>query len=103
MKWLTLDYIHAHSRINFECEDSLLELYGDAAEETIADYLNRGDTVDDCVASLTAQYGRIPVKIYYVGLLLVEASYTYRTPVSPTNMSIVPYNFDFYIKPYMKL
>ena len=35
MKWLTLDWIKQHSRIDFDCEDDLLELYGEAAEEAV--------------------------------------------------------------------
>ena len=31
MKWLTIEYIKQHSRIDYDCEDELLELYGEAA------------------------------------------------------------------------
>lgn len=103
MKFLTLDYIKQHSRIDFDCEDELLELYGDAAEETLAGLLNRGKTVDEMVESLTEEYGDIPASCYIAGLLLVEQSYNHRGPVSPTNMSIVPYGFDIIVKPLMKL
>ena len=40
MKWLT-DWIKKHSRIDFDCEDELLELYGNAAENGILRLLNR--------------------------------------------------------------
>ena len=35
MKYLTTDYIRQHSRIDFDCEDDVLELYGEDAEETV--------------------------------------------------------------------
>ena len=103
MKYLSLDFIKQHSRIDFDNDDGLLELYGDSAEETIATFLNRGTTVDECVASLTEQYGRIPANIFLAAQMLVDVSYQYRSPINPTNMSHVPYTFDMLIKPYMKL
>ena len=103
MKFLTLDYIKQHSRIDFDCEDELLELYGDSAEETLAGLLNRGKTVDEMVESLTEEYGDIPARCYHAALILTEQAYNHRGPVSPTNMSIVPYGFDYLVKPLMKL
>ena len=41
MKWLSIEFIKKHSRIDFDCEDDLLELYGDSAEETIMDITRR--------------------------------------------------------------
>ena len=32
MKYLSLEYIKQHSRIDYDCEDDLLEMYGDSAE-----------------------------------------------------------------------
>lgn len=103
MKILSLDFIKQHSRIDYDCEDDLLELYGDSAEETLAQYLNRGKTVDEMVADLKEVYGYIPAPLYHAALMLVDISYQYRSPVSPTNVSVVPYTFDILVKPYMKL
>lgn len=103
MKWLTIDYIKQHSRIEYDCEDSLLELYGEAAEESVADYLNRGKTVDDCAASLIEEYGKIPARIIQASLMLVDTSYQYRSPVSPTQMYQVHYSFDYLVKPFIWL
>ena len=97
MKFLTLDYIKQHSRIDFDCEDELLELYGEAAEDTVMNYLNR------TLADLVAQYGVIPAPVQQAALMLVDISYQYRSPVTTVNVSIVPYTFDMLIKPYMKL
>lgn len=97
MKWLTLDYIKKHSRIDTDCEDSLLELYAEAAEDTILSICQR--TSED----LMQVYGHIPAPIQQASLMLVDVSHEHRSPVSVTNMSMVPYTFDILIKPYICL
>lgn len=103
MTILTLEYIRAHSRIDTNAEDSLLTLYGNAAEETIASYLNRGKTVNEMVSSLTEEYGAVPSAIMQAALMLVDVSYQYRAPVGPANAYVIPYTFDILVKPYMIL
>lgn len=97
MKWLTIDYIKQHSRIDFDCEDELLELYGAAAEDSVLNLCSctYGDLIDT--------YGEVPEALYQASLMLVDVSYTHRSPVSPQNMSIVPYSFELLVKPYVKL
>ena len=97
MKWLTLEWIKKHSRIDFDCEDDLLELYGDDAEQTILNLIRR--SFDDLIET----YGEIPKPLYVAALLLVETSYTQRAPVTQQNLYTVPYAFDMKVKPYMKL
>ena len=97
MKWLTIDYIKQHSRLDFSDEDSVLDLYGSAAEETVLNYLNR------TYQELLEQYGEVPAPIRQATLLLVDHSYTQRSPASAQNMSIVPYSFDILVKPFMRL
>ena len=101
MKLLTVEYIKEHSRIDFDCEDALLELYGDSAEETVASVLNRGKTVDAMITSLEEEYGQVPSAIIHAALMLVDVAYQQRSPVSPGNLSVVPYTFDMIVKPYM--
>ena len=99
MKWLTLNQIKAQLRIesDFTAEDTLLESYGEAAEETLLNYLNRPyQDIIEC-------YGRMPVTLIQASLMLVDTSYQYRSPVSAQSMSLVPYTFDLLIKPYMRL
>ena len=98
MKWLKIDYIKQHSRIDFDCEDGLLELYGESAEETVLNVINR--TYDELVEQ---GGGEVPAPIVQASLMLVDLSYKYRSPISPENLSMVPYTFDLLIKPYMKL
>ena len=99
MKWLQLEQIKAQLRIepDFTDEDELLEMYGESAEETLLQYLNR--TYEDIIEV----YGKIPAPLRHATLLLVDTSYQYRSPVSSQNMSIVPYTFDILVKPYMRL
>ena len=101
MKWLTIDYIKQHSRIDFDCEDSLLELYGESAVETVL-YITRR-TYEEIAEKWGTEKKPIPAKIIHASLLLVELSYMQRSPVTQQNLYTVPYAFDMLIKPYMKL
>ena len=103
MEYLTLEYIKQHSRIDFDCEDDLLELYGSSAEETMAQVLNRGKDATEMVASLTEDFGKVPDPIMHATLELVDASYQHRSPADAQQMYYVLYGFDFKVKPYMKL
>ena len=97
MKWLSLSLIKQHSRIEYECEDSLLTIYGEAAEETVLNIVNRS------YEELKGDGDTVPAPIIQASLMLVDHSYQQRSPVSSLNMSSVPYTFDTLIKPYMKL
>lgn len=97
MKYLTIDYIKAHSRIDCDCEDELLDLYGTAAEDTVLNYI--GCTLDE----LKGTYGDVPAPIIQATMMLAESSYVNRSPSSAQNLSVVPYGFDFLLKPYMIL
>ena len=97
MKWLTLDTIKQHLRIDHDCEDGLLATYGESCEEVVLNICNR--TYDDFIE----KYGEIPAPVYQATLILVDVSYQYRSPDSPTVLSQVPYTFDILIKPYMIL
>lgn len=103
MEYLTLEYIKKHSRIDFDCEDDLLELYGDSAENAMAQVLNRGKDATEMVASLTEDFGKVPDPIKHATLELVDASYLHRSPADAQQMYYVLYGFDFKVKPYMKL
>lgn len=99
MNWLTLDKIKAQCRIeaDFTDEDSLLEMYGDTAEETVLNAMNRSYT------DVIEVYGRVPAPVVQASLMLVDLSYQHRSPVSPQQMYMVPYTFDLLIKPYIRL
>lgn len=97
MKWLTIDWIKQHSRIDIDCEDELLELYGEDAEETVLNLINRS------YEEVMELWGAVPKPLYVAALMLVEVDYNHRSPDSINNMYAVKYGFDMKIKPYMKL
>lgn len=97
MKYCTLEYVKAHSRIEYDCEDGVLELYIESAEDVTLSILNR--TVEE----LTEEYGQVPPAILHATLQLVDVSYSQRSPVSVTSLYCVPYTYDFLVKPYIKL
>ena len=97
MKYLRIDDIKQQLRLDFDCEDALLELYGTGAEDTILHLCNR------TYENLVETYGEVPAAIRHATLLLVANSYEQRSPASPTNLSVVPYSLDLLIKPYMVL
>ena len=84
-------------RIDYSDEDTLLDEYGQAAEDTILNILNR-DYYD-----VMSVYGKIPAPIVQATMLLVGQSYQHREPSSAQNMSVVPYSIDLLLKPYMRL
>ena len=99
MKWLTLERIKQQLRIEADMhdEDSLLEMYGESAEDVLLNYLNRS------YEEVSEVYGGVPVPLQHASLMLVDTSYQYRSPVSAQSMSLVPYTFDILVKPYMRL
>ena len=100
MKYLTFEQIKAQLRLDdeqAELEKDLLEMYGESAEETVLNLLNR------TMENIFEQYGRVPTPILHATLLLVDNAYKERSPISPQSMSTVPYAFDLMLKPYMRM
>ena len=101
MKYLTLSWIKAHSRIDYDIEDGLLELYGSAAEDAVLNIIGR--SLSEVAVLWGTQESPVPAALMQATLMLVDASYQQRSPVSSVSMYCVPYTFDFLVKPYMKL
>lgn len=97
LKWLTIDSIKQQLRIDTDCEDALLEAYGEAVEEVTLEYLNR--TYEE----LIEVYGKVPAPIVVWSLMIVAGNQNYREAQSGIQLSNVPYGADFLIKPYMRL
>lgn len=97
MKFLSLDYIKKHSRIDLDEEDDLLEMYGEAAEDTVLNLLNR--SYEDVMET----YGDVPKPLMQAALMLVDVGYNHRAPVSPSSINDVPYTFALLLKPYIRL
>lgn len=97
MKWLTIDLIKKHCRIDHDFEDDILEVYGEAAEDAIL------NTLRCSFLGMLFKYGGIPRPIVNASLLMVSHSYQHRSPVNINNLYTVPYAFDYMVKPYMRL
>lgn len=97
LKWLNLDAIHQHCRIDFNCEDSELEQYGIAAEQAILDLTRR--TFENFIDT----YGRIPDPIFNASLLLVQSFYKNRDAEEQRDTKEIAFGFQFLVKNYMCL
>ena len=97
LKWLSLDAIHAHCRIDFDCEDAELEQFGMAAEQAILDLTRR--TYENFVDT----YGRIPDPIFNATLLLVQSLYKNRDAEEQRDSKEIAFGFSFMVKNYMVL
>lgn len=88
MKWLSVEDIKKHSRIDYDCDDALLELYGEAAEEEVMHILGRD------YKEIVSKYGTdekpVPAAIRQATLLIVDESYQFRTAASPQNIVTTP-------------
>jgi uncharacterized phage protein (predicted DNA packaging) len=102
MKWLSISDIKKHSRIDYDCEDALLELYGNAAEETVLNIMGYSG-FEDFESVYGTDPSKVPAPIRQAALILVDTSYMQRTAITPQQLYTVPYAFDMLIKPYMRL
>ena len=97
LKWLNIDAIHQHCRIDFNCEDAELEQYGIAAEQAILDLTRR--TFENFIDT----YGRIPDPIFNASLLLVQSLYKNRDAEDQRDSKEIAFGFSFMVKNYMYL
>ena len=89
LKWLSLDAIHAHCRIDFNCEDAELEQMGITAEQAILDLTRR--TYENFIDT----YGRIPDPIFNTSLLLVQSLYKNRDAEEQRDSKEIAFGFSF--------
>lgn len=98
MEYLTVEYIKAHSRVDYDCEDDLIDLYGAAAEKAVINLLGR--SLDDLKA---ANDGLVPPDVIVATFQLADSLIRHRSPTEQVNLSSVPYGYDLMLKPYMLL
>ena len=98
MEYLTVEYIKAHSRIDYDCEDDLIDLYGSAAERSILNLLGR--SLDDLKE---ANDGLVPPDVIVATFQLADNLIRHRSPVEQVSLSSVPYGYDLMLKPYIAL
>ena len=97
LRWLTIEAIKTHCRIDFDCEDSELEQFGVAAEQAILDLTRR--TYENMIDT----YGRIPDPIFNATLLLVQSLYKNRDAEEQRDSKEIAFGFSFMVKNYMYL
>ena len=97
LRWLTIEAIHTHCRIDFNCEDAELEQMGIAAEQAILDLTRR--TYENFIDT----YGRIPDPIFNATLLLVQSLYKNRDAEEQRDSKEIAFGFAFMVKNYMYL
>ena len=97
LKWLNLDAIHQHSRLDFNCEDAELLQMGMAAEQAILELTRR------TYANFIDTYGRIPDPIFNASLLLVQSLYKNRDAEDQRDSKEIAFGFSFLVKNYMYL
>lgn len=97
MKYLTLEYIKAHSRIDYDCENELISKIGSAAETAILDLI--GQSYEELIDT----YGEVPDTVMQATFELADNLIRHRAPVELVGLTIVPYNFDLMLKKYIIL
>ena len=98
MKYLTLDSIKRHLRLDNDCEDAELEMYGSAAEDSILGILGRSVSDLKCFGG-----GEVPDAVVQATLMITDSLYQHRSPSEVTSLSIVPYGIDLLLKRFIKL
>ena len=97
LKWLNLDAIHQHCRIDMNGEDAELEQMAMTAEQAILDLTRR--TFENFIDT----YGRIPDPIFNASLLLVQSLYKNRDAEEQRDSKEIAFGFSFMVKNYMVL
>lgn len=102
LKIVTLEELKAQMREDFDGEDDLIRLYGEAAEDAVIGATRR--TLDELIDMGKAEGGEgFPARLKVAILMLAAHSHRNREPVAAVAQNVVPYAFDMYIKPYVKL
>lgn len=102
LKVVTLEELKAQMREDFDGEDELIKLYGEAAEDAVIGATRR--TFEELVEMGVKEGGDgFPARLKVAVLMLAAHSHRNREPVSAVAQNAVPYALDMYIKPYVKL
>ena len=102
LKVVTLEELKAQMREDFEGEDDLIRLYGEAGEDAVIGATRR--TYEVLVAMAEAEGGEgVPARLKVAILMLAAHSHRNREPVAAVAQNAVPYALEMYIKPYVKL
>lgn len=141
LKVVTLEELKAQMREDFDGEDELIKLYGEAAEDAVIGATRRsfkelcrmgyyeqngeyppeesvpeedtpseeslpvdeGETPEEVPSDTIPEKAWFPSRLKVAILMLAAHSHRNREPVAAVAQNAVPYAFDMYIKPYVKL
>ena len=95
---MTIEAIKAHSRIDYDCEDGLIDLYGAAAENAVLKQLDK--TLDEI---MDENGGAVPHDVIVSTLEIAENMIRHRSPTEQTSINPVPYGFGIQMKAHIKL
>ena len=132
LKVVTLEELKAQMREDFNGEDELIRLYGEAAEDAVIGATRRtfkelcrigyyeqngeypseeplpveeleGETPEEVPSDPIPEKAWFPSRLKVAILMLAAHSHRNREPVAAVAQNAVPYAFEMYIKPYVKL
>ena len=143
LKVVSLEELKAQMREDFDGEDELIKLYGEAAEDAVIGATRRsfkelcrmgyyeqngeypleesvpeedtpseeplpvdeleGETPEEVPSDPISEKAWFPSRLKVAILMLAAHSHRNREPVAAVAQNAVPYAFDMYIKPYVKL
>lgn len=100
LRVVTLEELKAQMREDWDGEDDLITLYGEAAEDAVIGATRR--SYEELV-EMGENGSAFPSRLKVAILMLAAHSHRNREPVSAVAQNAVPYTLDFYIKHYVKL
>lgn len=128
LKVVTLEELKAQMREDFDGEDELIRLYGEAAEDAVIGATRRtfkelcrigyyeqngeypseeplpvDESPEDVPNDPIPEKAWFPSRLKVAILMLAAHSHRNREPVAAVAQNAVPYAFEMYIKPYVKL
>lgn len=112
LRVVTLDELKLQMRVDLEEEDSIIEAYGIAAEDTVVNMTRRTleelavigkeETTGEVVTEADVRED-FPSRLKIAVLMLAAHWYRNREPVATVAMNAVPYSLEVLVKPYRKL
>lgn len=100
---LTLDELKKQARVEWDEEDDLLTLYGQAACEAVLRYTGRRE--EDLIGLNAERTGQaeLPKAVTVAALMLAAHWYRTREAVSGLTQAVVPYGIEWLLRPWTKL
>ena len=95
---VTIEDLKRQLRVDYEEEDDLIAMYGEAAENVVVKATNRSLEELKAIGD-----GALPLPIRVAILKMAAEMFTNRGITTQGNVSVVPYGFEALIKPYVKL